>query len=553
MPAYFCAGDHDVESGTREGSDRRFEQLYEKMFGPLYYSLDYRDIHLIILYTEANRADAPAISDTQLGWLDHDLGRAFDSHKIAHVFVILHRPLWQIPASNWEKVHRRLVEFNRRPLVTVEGFPGSTPTRTAPRIEAVFAGHQRAFSQEPARDGINYNVLGPLGGRLEGNAAAGQMQHYTLVHTDTSGVHVTEVRPGSILPNDFVTAHDREILQKIAAFDEQTIGIEGILEQPVGRAVGVQEANSGQLVQVLRNPLDVPIDVSFRMASMSNLVTAEDKSAANPYADTYDSLWELFVPYGSRHLEPGEKVHYRMSLFSMPRFQELPPPQVEFVVNYLDSKGRSVPTVLKRRVPVIPGVRVPLLKGALTAESWDEAVHASTYSWIPNPNDKPQPSPEVAMLADATSLYIRVQVQGKTVPSYFPKFDRPADLPCDAISVAWAPTAGTANKSAQRIVVLWPVPSSARILTNSGVGDQQTPLLPYDGTEQVTAVLSSHEEEYHVVLMLPRSMVIPNGAGVLNVTITNNDGGAISTWRSWARDDLGPKAWGRVRVEQANK
>ncbi len=553
MPAYFCAGDHDVESGTRDRGDRRFEKLYEKAFGPLYYSLDFRDIHIITLYTEGSLTGSPTISDVQMAWLEQDLNRTFDNHKIAHVFIILHRPLWQLPTSNWDKVHRKLLAFNRRPLVTVEGYPDNLPASAVPRIEAVFAGHEGAFSQEPPRDGINYYVLGPLGACVDGDAAAGRMQHYTFIHTDTSGVHVAEIRPGNVLPDDFVIAKDRDILWKIAAFDEKTMGIDGILEQPAGRAVGVQDANSGQLVQVLSNPLDVPIDVSFRMASLSNLVTAESKIASNPYVDTYDSPWELYVPYGSKHLEPGEKVRYRMSLFSMPRFEELPPPQVEFVVTYLDSKGRSVPTVLKRRVPVIPSAAIPLLKGALTAEAWDDAVHANTYSWIPNPNDKPQPSPEFAMLADAGSLYIRVQVQGKTVPTYFHKLDRPWDLPCDAISVAWAPTANTANKKVQRIVVLWPSPPRAQILINTGVGVQQTPLLPYEGADQVTAMLSSQDDEYHVVLMLPRAMVLPTGTGVLNVTVTNNDGGAVSTWRSWAREDLGPKAWGKIRISGEDK
>ncbi len=186
-----------------------------------------------------------------------------------------------------------------------------------------------------------------------------------------------------------------------------------------------------------------------------NLVTKAQKDNANPYTENYDSPWDIYMPHGSVHLDPGEKKKYRIALYCDGQPEEVAPPQVEFVVNWIDGKGRSVPTVLKRRVPLIPSVTVPVITGGLTAASWDEAVRAATFSWMPNANDKVQPSPEFEMLADAGNLYIKVQVGGKHVPTYFAKFDQPWDLPCDAISVAWAPSENSWDSSVHRLVVVW--------------------------------------------------------------------------------------------------
>ncbi len=236
----FYAGELDVESGTRDKRDRRFEPIYEKYFGPLYYSIDFRDLHIITLYSEGSTSDTPAISTAQLAWLAADLDRAFESRKIAHVFVIVHRPLWR---ENAGELGTRCIGCwwnltGGTDCLTVEGVAsGDSSGKSGPRVEAVFAGHARAFCQDPQRDDIGYYMLGPLGGRVQGDAAAGQLQHYTMVHVDTSGVHLALVRPGNVLPENFVVAQDHDVLTKIAALDEKTLGIDGVLEQ-TGRQSG---------------------------------------------------------------------------------------------------------------------------------------------------------------------------------------------------------------------------------------------------------------------------------------------------------------------------
>ncbi|MEI8194557.1 MAG: hypothetical protein WCI73_01470 [Phycisphaerae bacterium] len=274
-----------------------------------------------------------------------------------------------------------------------------------------------------------------------------------------------------------------------------------------------------------------------------------------------------------------------MSLYCPAQNSEVAPPQVEFVVRYTDSKGRSVPTVLKRRVGLIPNVEVPVLKAAPNDKDWNPPpapatrpalspaallnmmaggpavpVHASTYAQVPSPYDLPVASPEFWMLADGSNLYLKVHVEDAR-PSYFANFAEPANLACDAVAVSFAPTAATPVGQAQRIVVLPfappDAPKSPQLLTNSGVGKDQTPLLPLDTTlHPVQASVTRTAEGYDLLITLPRATlfsVANSDTVVLNVTVVNNDDSAHSTFRAWTRDDLGPKAWARVKLKAGSK
>ncbi len=119
-------------------------------------------------------------------------------------------------AGNWEKVHRLLVEFNKRPIVTVEGeASGDSEGKNGPRVEAVFAGHARVYCKGIHAEGRHWLLCaGAFGQMRGGDAAAGQLQHYTEVHVDTSGVHLVASAAGNVLPDDFVVARDREVLTK---------------------------------------------------------------------------------------------------------------------------------------------------------------------------------------------------------------------------------------------------------------------------------------------------------------------------------------------------
>lgn len=552
MPWYPCAGNHDVTSGLRNPADKRFETLYQTYFGPLYYSLDYSDIHLIVLYSDEQRKSDPVISAEQIDWLRADLNRAFSNGTTKHVFVFLHKPAWRYKNSNWDKVHKLLTDFNSRPIVTVEGLPGRAAS-APPRVEAVVAGHYHTYIQEPLRDGIQYLILSVTGAAIDQVKTAGQFNQYLLVKVAPTGPEFSIVEPGSINGKDFVIRKDRDILDRIVRMDDATMGITGSLDEPVSKPavnlnpVGIlpavplapAPAPATPLELHLKNPLDVPLTVLVRMASMANLTTQQEKDAANPYTENFDSPWQLNLAQKTFVLKPGESQAAPMSLTwpTTPGQKitgEVSWPQVELVVTYQDSKGRQVPTVLRRRVPVVPQVTVPMIGGAPTENSWNSAYRGRMHAVTASYSDKTEPSPDLYLLADRETLWLKVHASD-SVKSYYPDFSEPWNLPSDAVAFSFTP-AGESNPAKMvRIVVLPFAANGPQILTNTGAMRQQGKLLPINDKLNVTARVTSRTDAWDLYIGIPRKL-LPGGPFNANVVVTDNDDSGSSTARAWSRD-----------------
>ncbi len=285
MPWYPCAGQTDVISGTRDPLDRTFEEEYKKVFGPLYYSVDVgnggkKPLHAIVLDSEEALGTENAISDEQLTWLKSDLRKTFERAASnagpKWIIVLVHRPLWRNTPSNWDRVHQLLVDFNERPIVSVEGGGIGTGIGNGPRVVGVYAGDARAYSKEPTRDGIRYTVLGPTAARAMGNNESDAIRSFILLKLDGTdgGVHPAIVRlgtvegesRGAIVADDIVTEPQRRVLDAMAAIPEDVMGVEGAVDT---------ETAAGKLVMHVGNPLEVPLDIQIRLASARFLTTPE--------------------------------------------------------------------------------------------------------------------------------------------------------------------------------------------------------------------------------------------------------------------------------------
>ncbi len=100
IPTYLCPGNHDGYVQTGQDGFK----IWQKYFGPLYYSFDYGDAHFIM----ANSYDWPKISrkaisyaainwggyigDEQLRWIENDLKNSDARLKIV---ALHHNPLWE--------------------------------------------------------------------------------------------------------------------------------------------------------------------------------------------------------------------------------------------------------------------------------------------------------------------------------------------------------------------------------------------------------------------------------------------------------------------------
>ncbi len=345
----------DVVSGTREVGDRSCEAAYAKWFGPLYYSVDVGGaIHVIVLDSEETLGAGSEISAEQLAWLKGDLNKTFvgsetGAKKTKWVVVLVHRPLWRIQdGGNWARVHGMLVDFNRRPIVSVEGGAVSE----GPRVAGVWAGNAREYCKEATRDGIRYTVVGATAARIEQDASVA-VRHFTMLKLDDvgggeGGVHPALVTLGgegeAIIADDVVTEREREILDGIAGLPNEVMGVEGAVDfsrvssadtRPAADASVKKEA----LTMVVGNPLDVALDVQIRLASAANLGTATARENANAFVENFDAPWEMDIPHQIRHLAPGVKERWPMGLTWGGKVGAASPAQVEFVVRWSDQRA----------------------------------------------------------------------------------------------------------------------------------------------------------------------------------------------------------------------
>ncbi|HWI54795.1 MAG TPA: metallophosphoesterase, partial [Desulfobacteria bacterium] len=80
VPLYTTLGNHDIRENGRP--------IYTQLFGPPYYSFDYRDAHFVFLDSSRGWAEKRAIPEEQYQWLENDLKNA----QGKRIFVISHIP-----------------------------------------------------------------------------------------------------------------------------------------------------------------------------------------------------------------------------------------------------------------------------------------------------------------------------------------------------------------------------------------------------------------------------------------------------------------------------
>jgi hypothetical protein len=524
MPWLPCAGEEETRTGTPDPADPAAAALYQQLVAPLYYSVNLNDIHAIVLDSEESADAAPHLSRHQLTWLEADLNNTFDNRDIHHVIVLLHRPLWRDPGSNWKAVARLLNDFNHRPLVVVEGLDRAAPL-TPPHVDAVFAGRDNAYSEQRSADGIDCITLGPTGAPPDGTPLTGRATSMVLFHADATNVAITVITPDHLYPSDMVTAADRAVIDSIYNLTPDQLGIRGTLEQPLNHPVGSADEN-GPLTLVLKNPLDVPLDVAIRLAALQDLTTPSQRDAANPYADNFDSAWQLHVPYADRHLPPHSAIAYHMAISAAAQTDPIAPPQVEFVINWRDSRGRSVPIVLKRRVPVLPTFALPT-----ATENWAHAVLSDLFLWDPADHPDPHPNPEwSAQLSNATAQF-KINVEDST-PSFFaPPHHTPLGF-SDAVILAWQqPGAAVTDQ-----VTFYPFAPDA--------SDYWIHNLP-NHAGAITAHRTATPAGYSLMIEAPRAVLFPTATPIrANLTVIDNDGGVRNHTWSWAVPDA--KNWGTL-------
>jgi hypothetical protein len=180
VPLFPIVGNHDVTT-------EKMQAMFEQKVGPTSYSFDYGDAHFICMSSET-LGGAGRVDDAQYEWLRRDLAPHKDA---AHVFVLMHQPVFRYANGGWERCHELLKQYHTC---------------------AVFAGHWHQYTNYGERDGIKYFVTGGGGAEIGGVPEAGDFHHYMLVTVEGDRVTMAVIRTGFIEGENVVTGEMRDRL-----------------------------------------------------------------------------------------------------------------------------------------------------------------------------------------------------------------------------------------------------------------------------------------------------------------------------------------------------
>lgn len=509
-PFYPCAGNHDVITGTGDPNDHRGEELHKRHFGPLYYSFDYRDGHFVVLYSDEALQSLPRFSARQLDWLARDL----EGSRGRQSFVFVHKPAWEYPKSNWDEVHAILKRHD---------------------VRAVFAGHFHHSHKSIERDGIRHYVMGVTGGRIYSPEGAGGLEHFSLLHIRPDSFTLAHLRPGSVLPEDFVTHADFKNMETIRFMGRDKVGVLAAIPSPEMGEV------DESVRAIVHNPLDRPLTITVR---------------GNPRGGP----WTFEPPEGSSlRVEAGQSVETSITA-RCPRIRpaELVVPKVEIQYDYVNGRGETVPLVLRRRVPLARRMTIPMTRarievdGRAEEEAWNSAPLTNVGAWRYSPYESAEASARFRMLASEAGLFFFASVFDGTISHY--KAEASARVLSDALFLgapSYSPAAG--HPLHPRSVMMFPFAPEGESYAYRPLGFESPDILKPAERVQLSSVKT--DEGWQCEGFVPWAALRGYPARVgerlwFNFGVWDNDGRLFTELRTWAPyDDV--SRWGTIVLEEA--
>ncbi len=508
VPLFPLAGNHDVITGTDNPEDHRGEELHQRHFGPLYYSFDHRGAHFICLYTEESLRSAPRMGRRQLDWLREDLSGT----AARHVFVLMHKPLWEYPDAGWDAVHAMLREHP---------------------VRAVIAGHFHHYYKSQQRDGIQYYVLGVTGGQIFSPELAGGLEHYCLLRVEPDAYRLALVKPGHILPDDYIQNDDFKNMERLRFLSREETGVAAAIRSPELRPV------DGRVAVIVTNPLDRPMRVTVRGIARGG-------------------RWAFRPPARSLLIGAGGRQYAYLGVRSEPvSSEELVVPEVEVQYTYVDGRGRSVPIVLRRRVPLDREAVAPLSKASIALDAraaeraWRAAPVLTTAVWQAGPFETGESGPVFRVIPTLAGIYFYAESADAFVSDFHGE-----RILSDAVFLGALPGPGdnaAGDLTVPPVVVIFPFgPTGAGQAVRAYWDPKRAIGAEAEGVHVVGRVLEGGKGwrceglvPWDVLLSDP---VPPSGEVRFNIGAWDNDGDLFSELHSWAPTGNATQ-WGRLILQ----
>jgi predicted phosphodiesterase len=510
-PFYPTPGNHDLVSGLRSAKDRSFADDYRARFGPLYYSVELDLASFVILNTEdGDGRIEPGFSDAQLAWLDRTLQKLAMRGK--PIILLFHRPLWDHKPTRWnERV---------QPILVRHG------------VDYVIAGHYHALQSLPPRDGIPFLLLGTCGGAIDQHPLAGQLQHTTYLSVDETGaIGVYHQIAGTTLPVDWISKddQDRAFALKTA---KDTVTIRGTVPDPFGAP------SEGSIEIVLKNPLDRPVQFGFaptRAPAPWAVVDRDPRGQAiervwssrtaidifNPSNTDLKSPFRLSFPSEPVVVQPGQSATVRVAAAADAQAAPPAPAPFDITASYADSKERTVPILLRQRLPIARAI--PLGKSLSAASDYPIAV----WQWTEYDTLEPNATARFAQGTQGSVLDIALAVPDTRLSRDAKPADTRGSLD-DPLGDAVRLVLGDGPEAREYLVTFDGEPATPKIRTLAADGKSLA------ATEAVWALFTKTEKSW-VLQISVRQDALPAGARLadlkVNIGVADNDETYHTQWR----------------------
>jgi len=209
VPLYTTLGNHDIRENGRP--------IYTKLFGPPYYSFDYKNAHLVFLDSSRGFSEKVAIPEEQYIWLENDLSNV----KGKQIFVFSHIPptdprtfvdpntLPYIPEDEKPGLIERIMNNYNQYKSLNHGFPDPEESKrfenimTKYDVHTVFLSHIHSYFSY-IKDDVRYIISGGAGGEL---LTTDSYYHYLRVKVTANDTYLESIE----LPSPVNTIQDRYI------------------------------------------------------------------------------------------------------------------------------------------------------------------------------------------------------------------------------------------------------------------------------------------------------------------------------------------------------